>query len=186
MEAVTRHNAGRYEAAEGLFRAADRPEIGEWFTTVVGSFKVHIHGRLPVVLDPPVLPISERKKPRMPGAETKRAILARDGFHCRFCEMPVMHKGTILRIASAYPDSARWTDVAANQHRFFQAANLQYDHIVPHSRGGESSVENMVIACAVCNYGRMSYMLDEMNLLDPRAHATRQSAWDGLQGFLER
>jgi 5-methylcytosine-specific restriction endonuclease McrA len=52
-----------------------------------------------------------------------------------------------------------WSDVAANQHTFFQAANLQYDHILPHARDSASTLENMVVTCAVCNYGRMSLTL---------------------------
>jgi hypothetical protein len=120
----------------------------------------------------------------MVSSADKRVIVERDGFHCRFCEMPVVPKETIKSIARLYPNVAPWTDIADEQHRFFQAANLQYDHIVPHSRGGESSVRNMVVTCAVCNYGRMSNTLEESLLLDPREFPIRRSDWDGLQSFV--
>jgi len=126
----------------------------------------------------------QRKRPRMVSAAEKRAIVARDGYHCRFCEMPVVPKDTVKAIALLYPEDAPWTDVAADQHRFFQAANLQYDHLLPHSRGGESSVGNMVVTCAVCNYGRMSNTLSESFLLDPREFSPRTSSWDGLQSIV--
>lgn len=184
MLAVRKHNAGDNVAADRLFREANVPEIGRWFASVVGPYQASIHGPRPKVLIPPSLPVAERKKPRMPSVTAKREILVRDGFYCRFCEMPVISKRTIRAIAHAYPDAARWTDVAAEQHRFFQAANLQYDHIIPHARGGDSSADNMVITCAVCNYGRGSFTLEETYLIDPRSFPIRQSSWDGLQSFL--
>jgi len=128
----------------------------------------------------------ERKRPRMISSAGKCAIIARDGFHCRFCDIPVLPKETIKAIAKHYPDDAPWTDIAAEQHCFLQAANLQYDHIVPHSRGGESSIENMVVTCAVCNYGRMSNTLDESMHLDPRTFPVTRSDWDGLQSFVAK
>ena len=179
MDAVRRHNLGDQAVADGLFREANCSEIGAWFARVVGRDEPSIHGQRPTVLNPPSLPVIERKKPRMPSSATKRELLARDGFHCRFCEMPVIPKNTIRAIAQMYPEAARWTDMAAEQHRFFQAANLQYDHIVPHARGGESSAENMVITCAVCNYGRGSFTLEETCIVDPRPLPIRQSTWDG-------
>lgn len=126
----------------------------------------------------------QRKRPRMVSAGGKRAIVARDGYHCRFCEMPVIPKDTLKAITLQYPEDAAWTDIAADQHRFFQAANLQYDRLRPHSRGGESSVENMVVTCAACNYGRMSNTLAESLLLDPREFLIRTSGWDGLQSIV--
>jgi 5-methylcytosine-specific restriction endonuclease McrA len=183
LEAVRLHNAGDRQGAAKFFRQADLSAIGDWFRRVVGSYDEGIHGPKPDVLDPPKISMNERKRPRMVSAADKRAILGRDGFHCRFCEMPVMLKDTIKTIAALYPKDAPWTDRAHEQHRFFQAANLQYDHILPHARGGESSVENMVVTCAVCNYGRMSNTLKESFLLDPRAFPVTRSQWDGLQTF---
>jgi hypothetical protein len=186
MEAVRLHNANDRSGAAECFRAADVPAIGAWFKKVVGPYDASLHGPRPQVLDPPRLPMHERRRPRMVSASGKREIVARDGYHCRFCEMPVIPKDTIKAIAGLYPSDAPWTNNAAEQHRFFQAANLQLDHIIPHARGGESSVENMVITCAVCNYGRMSNTLAESLLLDPRAFPVRRSNWDGLQCFDQR
>jgi len=185
-DAIGKHNIGERRAADALFREANSSEIGAWFARVVGAYEPSIHGPRPKVLNPPSLPVAERKKPRMPSSATKCEILLRDGFHCRFCEMPVIPKDTIRTIAQVYPEAAPWTDVAAEQHRFFQAANLQYDHILPHARGGDSSADNMVITCAVCNYGRGSLTLEETYLQDPRVFPTRRSSWDGLQGFISQ
>jgi 5-methylcytosine-specific restriction endonuclease McrA len=67
----------------------------------------------------------------------------------------------------------------------FQAMSIQYDHVLPHARGGDSSLENMVITCAVCNYGRMSYTVGEAGLIDPRTQPIKVSAWDGLASFID-
>jgi 5-methylcytosine-specific restriction endonuclease McrA len=184
-EAVRMHHAGKRDVAASLFRDSDFEKIGTWFRTVVGPYNPAIHGKLPAVLDPPRLAPVDRKRPRMPSGETKRQVLARDGMHCRFCDGPVIPKEIIRSISASYPADARWSDVASQQHRMFQAMSLQYDHVLPHARGGDSSFENVVIACAVCNYGRMSYTPQEAGLFDPRTQPIRVSEWDGLTAFLK-
>jgi hypothetical protein len=184
MQAVRLHNSRDVAGAAERFRAANLEAIGAWFRRVVGPYDEAVHGPRPSTLNPPKLTPAERTRPRMLGVVDKRAIVSRDGYHCRFCEMPVLPKDTIKAIARCYPFDAPWTDVAAEQHAFFQAANLQYDHIVPHSRGGESNADNMVVTCAVCNYGRMSNTLEESHLFDPRGYPVRRSDWDGLQSFI--
>lgn len=61
---------------------------------------------------------------------------------------------------------------------------LQYDHIVPHARGGDNSIGNVVVTCAPCNYARMDYTLDELGLENPLSREPRQSNWDGLERVL--
>ncbi len=185
-DAVRLHLIGDLSGAATYFKKADLAIIGAWFKKVVGPRDDSIHGPRPILLNPPKLPMHERKRPRMPNAAVKRELISRDGFHCRFCGMPVILKDTIRAIANAYPNHATWTDSAAEQHRFFQAANLQFDHVVPYSRGGESSLDNMVITCAVCNYGRSFNTLEESFLLDPRQLPVQRSNWDGLQSFVRQ
>ena len=60
---------------------------------------------------------------------------------------------------------------------------MQFDHILPHARGGDNSIENMVITCAPCNFGRMKYTLAEMGLADPRMRPVEKIDWDGLEQF---
>ena len=71
----------------------------------------------------------------------------------------------------------------ATQHAAFQALWLQYDHLVPHARGGTNAPNNMLITCAPCNYGRWHLTIAEVGLADPRERAPVRSPWDGLERF---
>ena len=47
-------------------------------------------------------------------------------------------------------------------------------------------MENLVIACAACNFGRDRFSLEEMRFYDPRTHIRAPdwlgySDWDGLE-----
>ncbi|WP_370245679.1 HNH endonuclease [Acidipila sp. EB88] len=57
----------------------------------------------------------------------------------------------------------------------------QYDHVLPHARGGDTSLDNLLLTCAPCNFGRMNSTLDEVGIQDPRLRAIRPSTWDGLE-----
>ncbi len=60
---------------------------------------------------------------------------------------------------------------------------VQYDHIVAHARGGDNSIDNMVITCAPCNYAKWNYLCEEIGLIDPRTREPMRSTWDGLERF---
>ena len=70
-----------------------------------------------------------------------------------------------------------------HQHAAFQCMWAQYDHILPHARGGRSDLENVYLTCAACNYGRGNYLLEDFDLLHPSLHAPRQGSWNGLENF---
>ncbi|MGI8931870.1 MAG: HNH endonuclease, partial [Sphingomicrobium sp.] len=93
---------------------------------------------------------------------------------------------------NAYPEAARWTGgKASDQHRGLQVLWLQYDHVIVHSRGGETSMTNIVVTCPACNYGRDRFMMSEVGLRDPRLHPRQPlwngwREWDGLEGILPK
>ena len=74
-----------------------------------------------------------------------------------------------------YPDAVPWHERdLRKQHAAFQCLWLQYDHVVPHSYGGPSSDDNVVICCALCNFGKDKYTLPRLRPPDP-------VSWDGLE-----
>lgn len=173
-DATFAHLQGDRETADRLLRAADMPIIGEWLDTIwLGDNTYRALRKVPDL--PPVLPKADRAKPRDATPEMKM----RDGFHCRLCGIPLVRPEIRKALHSQYPEAARWTGIKADeQHRGLQVMWLQYDHVVVHSRGGETTMENLVVTCPACNFGRDKYMMSEVGLRDPRSHP-RSPTWDG-------
>lgn len=188
MAAMEAHRAGDRASAERLLEEADDHKIAAWTDSLWSAWSADIHRIRAIDRAPPTLLRAHRPLPRMPTPETRQAVLRRDGFFCRFCGIPVVHASVRARIRRMYPQALRWSRIAREQHAAFQAMWLQFDHVLPNSRGGESTVENVVITCAPCNYGRMEHVLEEMGLADPRTSQYPRTwpayaKWDGLSGF---
>ena len=133
---------------------------------------------------PAVFVEAERAQFRMPTSAKKQLLHSRDGYHCRFCGISVIRKEVRDRLRMFYPAALPWPNKNTMQHAAFQAMWAQYDHILPHTRGGNSDLENIVITCAPCNYGRMNNTLEEVGLADPRLREPVRSTWDGLERVL--
>jgi hypothetical protein len=179
-EAVSAHLAGDYTLAEELICRSDMPAIREWMKSMWADSRIHL--RVPKAR--PALPLDLRSQPRMPVASVKRRVHERDGFHCRFCGIPVIRPETRARINARYPKAVKWGRKESVRHPAFQAMWAQYDHLVPHSHGGTSDFENLVLTCAACNLGRAGYTLEEVGVADPRSRPRVRSEWDGLERFL--
>ncbi|HKP34806.1 MAG TPA: HNH endonuclease [Sphingomicrobium sp.] len=188
--AVSAHLAGDPTRADEGIRAADMPIIGEWLDSIWLGKNEPWRPVSRVSGLPPLLPKAERFVPRDATREMKRALVARDGHHCRLCGIPLVRADVRKALARYYPEAARWSGIRTDeQHRGLQVMWLQYDHIVVHSRGGETTMDNLVVACAACNYGRDRFMLAEVGVRDPRINIRRPSwngwrQWDGLERIL--
>ena len=174
--AVSAHLAGKMEVAEELFFLANIKEVWDWVDSIWGKKSPYVH-----VMKKPSQHLDPKAKNRMPGAQMKREVRIRDGYHCRFCGIPVIRAEVRNLLRKIYPRAIPWEGTTATQHAGFQCLWLQYDHVVPHSAGGENTLENLVITCAACNFGKMNYTIDELGLLDPRDFPPVQSTWDGLE-----
>lgn len=177
--AITAHLLGKTKLAEELMSAANMPEIRRWTKSIWADCNIHL--RFPS--SDTALSKESRAKLRMPSKADKAAIHERDGYNCRFCGMPVIRAETRTRIRAHYPLALSWGAKEIEQHAAFQAMWAQYDHIVPHTKGGTSDLENMVLTCAPCNFGRGSFSLAEVGIVDPRMRAAVHSDWDGLERF---
>lgn len=175
--ATTAHIRRQPKLAEELIRLADMPAIREWTESIWANDSAFVRFR------DASLPIVERSKARMPTVAEKRSIHARDGYHCRFCGIPVVRREIRARVSKFYPEALTWGSRNVEQHAAFQAMWVQYDHVVPYAKGGQNELGNMVLTCAPCNFGRMSNSLREVGLLDPRTREPVRSLWDGLERF---
>ena len=78
-------------------------------------------GRRPFLVPSVIRLLDYARVPRKSRAMSRRSILARDAHTCQYCLTP------------------------------FPASQLTLDHIIPQSRGGANSWENLVVACFPCN-----------------------------------
>ncbi len=158
------------------------PAIREWTESLWGANSLYVNVRK-VPGAPPSLPKDQRVKVRMPTVAEKTMLHERDGYHCRFCGIPLIRMEIRKRIKNIYPESLSWGRTNLTQHAAFQAMWLQYDHLLPHARGGNNDIDNVVITCAPCNYGRWHYTVEEVGLTDPRNREPVRSGWQGLEHF---
>jgi len=180
--AVSAHHAGQAGRAEELIHLADMPAIRAWTESIWGKDSSYVQYR-DVADTRPSLPAESRIKARMPTTAEKHELHQRDGYHCRFCGIPVIRKEVRERIRVVYLDALPWGRLNIEQHAAFQAMWAQYDHLTPHAFGGTNDLENLVVTCAPCNFGRMSYTLEQLGLIDPRSREPIRSNWDGLERF---
>ena len=179
--AVDAHVRADRAAAEVLFRQADMPEVWNWVNP--GWVKPQLFVK---VLKPDGdtldLPAHQRKLPRNPAKAIRAAVLARDGYQCRYCGIPLVDADIRKLAHQLYPEAVPWDwRDPRQQHAGFQCFWLQYDHVIPNSHGGESSEDNLVVCCALCNYGKDKYTLRQLGLSDPRLRPPASNGWDGLE-----
>jgi 5-methylcytosine-specific restriction endonuclease McrA len=186
--AAQAHASGARAEAIRLLAAANDVEVRAYTEMVWGAGARQRFGFVTVANPPPVLVKTDRPIPRMPTQSTCAELIARDGFHCRFCGIPVVDVKTRKLICKLYPEAVSWGTTNSSQHAALQCMWLQFDHVLPNGRGGSSDLENMVITCAPCNFGRMDHTIEEARLSDPRLELRSDtwdgySRWDGLQLF---
>ncbi len=185
-DAVTAHIDGKFGEAASLIEQANIPAIMDWAYSLVGRNSEYNTPRFR--LDSlPMISVAEREKIRMPSSEDKRTLHERYGYHCCFCGTPVFRSQVRNLLISHYSDAIPRGRKEVERHAAIYVMNAQYDHIVPHCRGGRSDLENMVLTCYPCNNGRNRFTLEEMGLLDPRARQPVEcivSDWDGLERLL--
>ncbi len=183
--AVDAHLCGDGETAARLFNNADGLRIWHWLNP---AWSIDVDDRNHIIDPSPQgdtcsVPRDMRdgKSSRIPSG-TKQAVLDRDGFSCRYCGIPVVD-AEIRKIANKlYPKSVIWGDDPRRQHAGFAIMWLQYDHVVPWSHGGSTDEKNLVISCALCNFGKMKNTLKQLGLEDPRDRAPeRRLDHDGLE-----
>ncbi|MEX1668157.1 HNH endonuclease [Zhongshania guokunii] len=178
--AVSAHLNGYTKLAEELFNLANNPVVWEWTDSIWGKASKYV-----VINKNPKLHTAEKEKVRMPNKAQMEELRARDGYHCRFCGMPVIRAEVRKYFKEIYPEAVGWERTNKSQHAAFQCMWLQYDHVVPHSSGGTNDLDNVVITCAACNYGKWNYTLEELDLYDPRDFPPVGSTWDGLERVFE-
>jgi len=181
--AVDAHLVGDYIQAAWFIAEADMLEVREWVESLWGSESPDIHRFREVKGSPPTLDETDRDSRRDATADQKRELIQRDGYRCRFCGIPVIRVEIRKAMHRDYPEALPWGDKNAEQHAAFQCLWLQFDHVLPHSRGGRTDFDNLVITCGPCNFGRSERTLEEVGVIDPRTRPVSRIEWDGLEHY---
>ncbi len=109
----------------------------------------YLHSARLAIRLPSVIRLLEyRRIPHQTRALSRKNILLRDRNTCQYC-------GVIL-----------------------SSSDLTLDHVVPRSRGGVSTWENLVACCHPCNHRKGNHLLGEINmrlLREPRAFSLHTS-----------
>jgi len=183
--AIAASLARDHQSAEQLIKSANIPAVRAWTESLWGNAKDNPdqwkYIRLRQIDDAPVHAPKSRGKLK---TEVQRLTVSSWGRNCAFCGIPLIREEVRTAIRAVYPLALPWGGANAEQHTAFQCMWLQYDHIVPHSRGGDDSPGNIVATCAPCNFGRNHYTLAEVGLHNPRDFPIYKTSWDGLERFL--
>ena len=179
--AADAHLHGQYAAARALFARANMPEVYDWAWADWQRPSLNI--RVPKPENDTVwISKADRDPVRAPTKAMKQQVLARDGYCCRYCGIPVIDADIRKLVRQHYPDAVPWVSSAPEQqHSAFSCMWLQYDHVVPHSHGGRSDEENIVVSCALCNFGKQEYTIRQLEVADPRTRPPAIAPWDGLE-----
>lgn len=164
------------EAKEALVMA-DLQAINEHVLQLVSKMTPEVHR---LTTRPAPLPKADRHPKRMPPPSVEWRIYERDGWRCRFCEMRVISRRARQALIRAFPEETRWTFPEFERHYALYALASSLDHVVPHSRGGINDENNFVTACYGCQFGRGEWLIEEVEVEDPRSRSPLVDEWDGL------
>lgn len=117
--------------------------------------------------------------------ELQRRVFQRDSYTCRYCGLRQVSM-EVLRAFERVVGATVFRTVGTNeqQHGVVHAFKIVADHVVPHSRGGRTDLDNLVSACPGCNYGKGSYTVGELAIRDPRERPPCGDDWDGMLALL--
>lgn len=113
-------------------------------------------------------------------------IFMRDGFIDRYSGNRMLFPGILRLLAvalpAAFPFQEHWK--MSETHMVFWQMFPTLDHIVPTSRGGADSEENLICTSMLRNSAKANWTLEELGwqLHPPR----RFEEWDGLTGLFIR
>ena len=164
-----------------LLVQADIRKLREFEYKVAGpiSYEIHRQRHLPKY-DPVVAPGAKR----MPSKSLESQIYNRDNWHCRYCGVKVISKKARNVFRKFFPQEARTGRTNEDNHFGLATLTVSIDHVLPYKRGGTSDPDNLVTACGPCQFGRGHWLLEEVELEDPRLMPSIKSSWDGLVRIL--
>ena len=116
-------------------------------------------------------------------AKYESEIYERDGHVCRYCHSRVVDTKVLLKMEKIVGAENFKVKGSGNQirHGVSLAFRATVDHVKPLSRGGRTTLDNLITSCWSCNYGKYNALLEDMNIEDPfKRPPNLISGWNGL------
>src|SRR5690606_18779461 len=98
--AIQAHLARDHALAAKLLVQANMPAIRDWTESLWGASSPHV--KVTIEASSTKIPRAERVPKRMPGLAMTRALHERDGYHCRFCGVPLVRREVRKRLCDLY------------------------------------------------------------------------------------
>ena len=121
-------------------------------------------------------PATTRKRATV-SATMRIQVGERDGWHCRYCTLPVVWDGFFRTLLAV-----NFGNIGDSVNDLWRTFALSPDHVVPVAAGGDNAPANVIAACGTCNYAKGHCLLDELGLGDPRSRRPLVDGWKGLVG----
>jgi 5-methylcytosine-specific restriction endonuclease McrA len=103
--------------------------------------------------------------------DTKLRVLDRDGYVCGYCKGKLVSDTRLNKISSIVgADNFRISGNNSQRHGYIYVVRTTVDHVLPQSKGGRTELENLIMCCWACNYGKAEKTLAEIGLVDPRVN----------------
>lgn len=116
----------------------------------------------------------------------EKAVYERDGYRCRYCRTPVVHKD-VFKAYSSVVGADHFRAVGRNRERHGVSLTFRatVDHVQPLNLGGTNDESNLVTSCAPCNFGKGPCTVEQIGIENPFIRSLEPSVdWHGLTEFL--
>lgn len=179
VDAVDDFLAGDRNACLEKISQIRSDEITEWY--VEHGQMSGRHRKLALgVAPPPNIPTEHRDLVRSP-RKLQNAVFERDGYACRYCgNRLIAHHFLKLFINALNSDLFKKGGTNRTTHGIIHLTWPVADHVLPWNKGGQTNMENLVSACATCNYGKDGYTIEQLGIEDPLARKPTNGNWSGL------
>lgn len=135
------------------------------------------------VLPPPTISEDQRDPIRSP-KKIQDEVFKRDGYKCRYCGGKLISQDFFrLFIIKLNSPLFQGGDTNLTTHGIIHISWPVADHVVPWNQGGRTDLNNLVSACATCNYGKDGNTIEQLGIQNP---FNRQPIVDKWNGFADK
>ena len=180
--AVQKASKGHRVEAIAILKTLRSEEMAEWFCVHGQMSGLHRSKRLNI---PRKIVPKEMRDPLRNPLKYSKAVYERDSYTCRYCGLRLIPKEVLYAFEKIVGcENFRVIGTNAQQHGIIHGFRIVADHVVDHSSGGRTDLENLVSACPACNYGKFNYSLEQLGIENPRLRPPVDNGWDGLVSLL--